>query len=139
MARKVYFYPLCWILLAVLLQISSGCYQPEFVPDIEEIATNSLVYLIIECGVSAKRITSGCIIARELVATNNFCASRMTWGSAIAAKDELEYHVESVVDTRSLSNLATIRVTGLSGPTLKIGNSDTVRRGDRVYIAVHPL
>ena len=139
MVRNACFYPYSWILLAVLLGILTGCDQPEFVPDIEEIATNSLVYLTIECGVAATRITSGCIIAHELVAINNFCASRMTWGSAIAARDGLEYHVESVVDTRSFSNLATVRVTGLGGPPLSIGNSDTVRSGDRVYIAVHPL
>lgn len=139
MVRKVCFYPHSWILLAVLLQILSGCDQPEFVPDIEEIATNSLVYLTIECGVAATRITSGCIIAHELVATNNFCAARMTWGSAIAARDGLEYHVESIVDAQSYGNLATVRVTGLGDPVLSIGNSDTVRSGDRVYIAVHPL
>ena len=139
MVRKVRFYPHCWILLIILLQISSGCDQPKFVSDIEEIATSSLVYLHIECGVSAIRNTSGCIIQPDLVATNNFCAKRMTWGSAIAAKDGLEYRVESAVGVHSNGNLATVRVTGLGGPTLKVGNSNTVRNGDRVYIAVHPL
>ena len=139
MVRKACFYPHSWILLAVLLGILTGCDQPEFVSDIEKIATDSLVYLTIECGVAATRITSGCIIAHQLVATNNFCAKRMTWGSAIAARDGLEYHVESVVDAQPYGNLATVRVTGLRAPALSIGNSDTVRSGDRVYIAVHPL
>ena len=117
--------------------------KTQFVPNIEKIANDSLVYLTIECGVAATRITSGCIIAHELLATNNFCAvmngreARMLFGSAIAARDGLEYRVESVVDVGR--GLATVKVIGLGGPFLSIGNSDTVRRGDRVYIAVHPL
>lgn len=131
------------LVVIVIAHNLNGKAKPEFVPNIEKIANDSLVYLTIECGVAATRITSGCIIAHELVATNNFCAvmngleSRMPFCSAIAARDGLEYRVESVIDVGR--SLATVKVIGLGGPFLSIGNSDTVRRGDRVYIAVHPL
>ena len=60
MVRNACFYPYRWILRAVQLGILTGCDQPECVPDIEEIATNSLVYLTIECGVAA---TNGSLAA----------------------------------------------------------------------------
>ena len=139
MARGVFFYHYVWVGLAILLGGLTGCEQQEFVSNIEEMARDTLVYLTIECGVAMTVISSGCIIANELVATYNFCANRINWGSAIAARDGMEYHIESVVAGESMGNLAVVRVTGLGRPALTIGDSDTVRSRDKVYIAVHPL
>ena len=62
MERRKRLYLGYWILLPVLLQISSACDQTQYDLAIVEMATNSLVYLHIECGVSAVRKTTGCII-----------------------------------------------------------------------------
>ena len=126
MAREVFFYHHVWVWLAILLGGLTGCEQQEFVSNIEDMARDTLVYLTIECGVAMTRISSGCIIANELVATYNFCANRINWGSAIAARDGMEYHIESVVAGESMGNLAVVRVTGLGRPTLTIGDSDGV-------------
>ena len=124
-----------WLVVTLcIMVIWAGCSEPKPVPNIKEIASNSLVHLTIECpedSLFSMAKSSGGVIGNGLVITDNLCADRGVWG-VVRTLDGVEYEVESVVDTEG--NLIVLKVRGLKAPALTIARPDTPVP-DKMFIA----
>ena len=115
-----------------------GCGEPEFVPNIGEIASSSLVYLTIECPedniVHSIESSSGGIIGKGLVITDKPCAEQGIWG-VVRTINGVAYEIEAGVHNQW--QLTILKVRGLESPWLTIGDYDA-NVPDKVFIAANP-
>ena len=127
-----------WLVVTLcIIVIWVGCSEPEFVPNIKEIASNSLVHLTIECpehSLFSIAKSSGGVISNGVVITDNLCADKGVWG-VVRTLDGVEYEIESVVDTDI--NVTVLKVRGLKAPALRIARPDTAIP-DKMFIAAIP-
>ncbi len=124
--------------LIIIVGIWIGCGEPEFVPNIREIASDSLVHLTIKCPedniVHSIVKSSGGIIGDGLVITYNACADEGEWG-VVRTIDGVEYEIESALDSEH--GVTVLRVRGLKAPALTIADSDA-DVPDKMFIAAIP-
>ena len=109
--------------------------------EIAEIALGSTVHLLIDGMMEGKgkRWTgSGFVIQDGQIATNYHVIDNMLVGNARLVGKEDICPVETILDTDKEHDLAVIKVGGIDAPALSLGDSDTVRIGDKVYVAGNP-
>ena len=106
--------------------------------EIVEIALDSTAHLGFTDAKGNRWTGSGFVIHDGHIATNHHVVDNMWIGSAkLAGKEEI-YPVEAIIDIDKERDLAVIKVGGIDAPALPLGDSDTVRIDDRVYIAGNP-
>ncbi len=107
-------------------------------PQIAEIALDSTVHLALTDAQGNRWTGSGFIVQDGQIATNHHVVNNMSIGFAKLVGKEGVYPVETILDTDKEHDLAVIKVGGIAAPVLSLGNSDTVRIGDKVYVAGNP-
>ena len=106
--------------------------------EIYKIAEGSTVHLGFTDAKGNRWTGSGFVIRDGHIATNHHVVDDMWIGGAkLVGKDEI-YPVETILDTDKERDLAIIKVAGIDAPALPLGDSDTVRIGDKVYVASNP-
>ena len=124
--------------LIIVVGVWVGCGEPEFVPNIREIASTSLVYLTIKCPedniIHSTVRSSGGVIGDGLVITSNACADDGVWG-AVRTIEGVEYEIEAAVDSEH--GVTVLKVRGLEAPALAIADHDA-DIPDKMFIAAIP-
>ncbi len=106
--------------------------------EIYTIAEGSTVHLGFTDAKGNRWTGSGFVIRDGHIATNHHVVDNMWIGGAkLVGKEEI-YPVETILDTDKERYLAIIKVAGIDAPALPLGDSDTVRIGDKVYVASNP-
>ena len=109
--------------------------------EIAEIALGSTVHLLINGLINGKSKSwtgSGFVVHDGQIATNHHVIDSMSVGNArLVGKEEI-FPVETILDTDKEHDLAVIKIGGIDAPVLSLGDSDTVRIGDKVYVAGNP-
>ena len=88
---------------------------------------------------------SGFFLQRDLIATNYHVIQGATHGTAKLADKDLTYSIEDITKTDKKNDLALLKIkpnmlTILAGISpLPLGNSDTVKVMDTIYVAGNPL
>jgi hypothetical protein len=106
--------------------------------EIYKIAEGSTVHLGFTDAKGNRWTGSGFVIRDGHIATNHHVVDNMWIGGAKLVGREEIYPVEIILDTDKERDLAIIKVTGIDAPALPLGDSDTVRIGDKVYITSNP-
>ena len=106
--------------------------------EIVEIALDSTAHLGFTDAKGNRWTGSGFVIHDGHIATNHHVVDNMWIGSAKLVGKEDVYPIETVLDIDKERDLAVIKVGGIDAPALPLGDSDTVRIDDRVYIAGNP-
>ncbi|MDE0397348.1 MAG: tetratricopeptide repeat protein [Candidatus Poribacteria bacterium] len=107
--------------------------------DIAEKALAATVYL--EMKDSNGKILgfgSGFFIKSNLIATNYHVIEGAARGTAKLVGKHTTYNIEGTTATDKTNDLALLRVTAYGVKPLSLGNSDTVRIGETVYVAGNP-
>ena len=105
--------------------------------EIAQIALRSTVYL----SVNTQKKTyygSGFVVGEGLIATCEHVLEGMTSATVESVFDEKQYPVTAVLVVSEKHDLAIVEVTGFTAPALPLGDSDTVRVGETVYVAGNP-
>ena len=105
--------------------------------EIAEIALKSTVYL----SVNTQKKTyygSGFVVGEGLIATCEHVLEGMTSATVESVFDEKQYPVTAVLVVSEKHDLAIVEVPGFTAPALPLGDSDTVRVGETVYVAGNP-
>ena len=139
-------------LIALFLVASLGCAEdtetpteapPETpiltVPEIAEIALKSTLVLDIK-KTNGKwlKASSGFVVKEGTIVTAYHVIKDMTTGStARVIGQAITYPIESVLAVDEPHDIAILRSNALA-PPLPLGNSDTVRIGETVYVTGHP-
>ena len=120
--------------LAKMEQAKADALSPQ---EIAEIALRSTVYL----SVNTQKKTyygSGFVVGEGLIATCEHVLEGMTSATVESVFDEKQYPVTAVLVVSEKHDLAIVEVTGFTAPALPLGDSDTVRVGETVYVAGNP-
>ena len=80
---------------------------------------------------------SGFTIQDDKIVTNYHVIKDMLVGGAKLVGKEGVHRVEVLVVDKE-RDLAIVKVTGIDAPALRLGDSDTVQIGERVYVAGNP-
>ena len=133
--------PISYLMLLIIIIVVGvwiGCGEPEFVPNIREIASSSLVYLTIKCPedniVHSIVNSSGGVIGDRLVITYNACADDGVWG-VVRTIEGVEYEIEAAVDSEH--GVTVLKVRGLEAPALTVASSNS-KVPDTMFIAANP-
>ena len=105
--------------------------------EIAQIALRSTVYL----SVNTQKKTyygSGFVVGEGLIATCEHVLEGMTSATVESVFDEKQYPVTAVLAVSKKHDLAIVRAEGFTAPALPLGDSDTVRVGETVYVAGNP-
>ena len=106
--------------------------------EIAEIALGSTVHLGLADAKDKRWTGSGFVVHDDQIATNYHVIDNMSIGGVkLVGKEEI-YLVETILDSDQEHDLAVIKVGGIDAPALSLGDSDTVRIGDKVYVAGNP-
>ncbi len=108
------------------------------VRQIAEIALDSTVHLVFTDAQGNRWTGSGFVVYDGHIATNHHVVNNMSIGFAKLVGKEEVYPVETILETDKEHDLAVIKVGGLDASVLSLGDSDTVRIGDKVYVAGNP-
>ena len=108
-------------------------------PDIAEKALAATVYLVLqdENG-DALAQGSGFFVRHDLIATNFHVIEGATQGTAKLVNKDFTFPIEGFVATDKTNDLALLKVTAYGIKPLRLGDSDTVRVGDPVYVTGNP-
>ena len=106
--------------------------------EIYTIAEGSTVHLGFTDTKGNRWTGSGFVIRDGHIATNHHVVDNMWIGGAKLVGKEDIYPIETILDTDKERYLAIIKVAGIDAPALPLGDSDTVRIGDKVYVASNP-
>ena len=107
--------------------------------DIAEKALSATVYLEMQ-DKNGETLGSGSgfFVKPNLIATNCHVTEGAEKGTAkLVGKDRI-YNIEGVIATDKDNDLSLLKVTASGIKPLSLGNSDTVRIGEIVYVAGHP-
>ena len=109
------------------------------VPEIAEIALDSTVYLQVKKPENQVGSASGFVIGEGLIVTSYHVIEDMLTGStARLVNSALIYPIEAIVAADKAHDLVILKSSGISAPPLPLGDSDTVRIGDTVYVTGNP-
>ncbi len=82
---------------------------------------------------------SGFFVRRNLIATNYHVIEGAARGTAKLVDKDTTYAIEGITATDKTNDLALLKVTVYGIKPLPLGDSDTVRIGETVYVAGNPL
>ena len=128
------------VLLLLFYTIHTGTAQTTLsAEDIAEKALAATVYLEMQ-DKSGKTlgIGSGFFVQSNLIATNYHVIEGAAKGTAKLVGKYTTYNIEGVTATDKVNDLALLKVTAYRIKPLSVGNSDTVRIGETVYVAGNP-
>ena len=123
----------------VLLFCLTNSTPAQTVPEIAEKALAATVYL--EMQDSTGKILgfgSGFFVRENLIATNYHVINRAMSGTAKLVDKSITYTIEGVAAIDKTNDLAVLKVTASAIKPLPLGDSDTVRIGEAVYVAGNP-
>ena len=83
-------------------------------------------------------IGSGFFVQPNLIATNYHVIEGAAKGTAKLVGKHTTYNIEGVTATDKVNDLVLLKVTAYGIKPLSLGNSDTVRIGETVYVASNP-
>ena len=101
-------------------------------------ALNSTVYLAMQKTDGSMSQASGFFIHPNYVATNHHVVADATAAYVKLVGKETTYTVESIASTDEEHDLALLKVTGSTPPTLFLANSDAVEIGETIYVVGNP-
>ena len=107
----------------------------------QEIAQNALkatVYLEMQKPDGTISQGSGFFIRSNYIATNYHVVEGATGAYVKLVGKQTAYHVESIAATDEYYDLAILKLSDITAPTLPLANSDTVQTGDTVYVIGNP-
>ena len=81
---------------------------------------------------------SGFFVGQSQIATNFHIVEGAAKGTAKLAGSPTKYTVDGISATDAENDLAILKVTGFEGEPLLLGNSDTAKIGETVYVAGNP-
>ena len=111
----------------------------QSVPKIAEKALAATVSLDMQDGNGAiLRRGSGFFVRHDLIATNYHVIKEAAQGAAKLVGEETKYTIEGIIATDKKNDLTLLKVTVQGINPLPLGNSDTVRIGETVYVAGNP-
>ena len=107
--------------------------------DIAEKALASTVYLeMMDKNGKTLGIGSGFFVKSNLIATNYHVIEGAARGTAKLVGKHTTYNIEGITATDKTNDLALLKVTAYGIKPLPLGDSDTVRIGETVYVAGNP-
>ncbi len=107
--------------------------------DIAEKALAATVYLEMQDkNGETLGIGSGFFVKSNLIATNYHVIEGAAKGTAKLVGKQTRYEIEGVIATDKANDLALLKVTAYGIKPLSLGESDTVRIGETVYVAGNP-
>ncbi len=107
--------------------------------DIAEKALAATVYLEMQDkNGKTLGIGSGFFVKSNLIATNYHVIEGAAKGTAKLVGKYTQYNIEGVTATDKVNDLALLKVTAYGIKPLSLGESDTVRIGETVYVAGNP-
>ncbi len=107
--------------------------------DIAEKALAATVYLEMQDkNGKTLGIGSGFFVKSNLIATNYHVIEGAAKGTAKLVGKYTQYNIEGVTATDKINDLALLKVTAYGIRPLSLGDSDTVRIGETVYVAGNP-
>ena len=106
--------------------------------EIAEIALGSTVHLGLIDAKGKRWTGSGFVVHDGQIATNHHVINNMSVGGVRLVGKEDIYPIEAILDSDKEYDLAVIKVGGIDAPALALGDSDTARIGDKVYVAGNP-
>ena len=106
-------------------------------PEIAKIAEDSTVLLDIRDADGKRWRGSGFFVGPNQIATNYHVIENMSIGYAKLVEKEKWYGIK-VLTVDKDHDLAVVKVTGIDVPALPLGDSDAVRKGDKVYVMGNP-
>ena len=130
-----------WIvLLSVLLFYILSSAPAQTVPQIAEKALAATVSLEMQ-DKNGKPLGrgSGFFVRRNLIATNYHVIEGAAQGTAKLVGKDTIYAIEGITATDKTNDLVLLKVTMPSVNPLPLGDSDTVRIGETVYVAGNPM
>ena len=107
----------------------------------QEIAQNALsstVYLEMQKADGTISQGSGFFIQPNYIATNHHVVEGATKAYVKLVGKQTAYSVESIAATDEYYDLAILKLSGITAPTLSLANSDTVQTGETVYVVGNP-
>lgn len=134
-------FPQIAIILLLFYTISTAPAQTTLpAEDIAEKALAATVYLEME-DINGKTlgIGSGFFVRPNLIATNYHVIEGAAKGTAKLVDKSRTYNIEGVTATDKTNDLALLKVTAFGIKPLSLGDSDTVRIGETVYVAGNPI
>ncbi|MDE0468148.1 MAG: tetratricopeptide repeat protein [Candidatus Poribacteria bacterium] len=127
------------VTFTVLLFCLTNSTPAQTVPEIAEKALAATVYL--EMQDSNGKILgfgSGFFVRENLIATNYHVINRAMSGTAKLVDKSITYTIEGVAAIDKTNDLAVLKATASAIKPLPLGDSDTVRIGEAVYVAGNP-
>ena len=107
--------------------------------DIAEKALAATVYLeMMDKNGKTLGIGSGFFVKPNLIATNYHVIEGAAKGTAKLVGKYITYNIEGITATDKTNDLALLKVTAYGIKPLPLGDSDTVRIGETVYVAGNP-
>ena len=107
----------------------------------QQIAQNALkatVYLEMQKPNGTISQGSGFFIRPSYIATNHHVIEGATKAYVKLVGKQAAYSVESIAATDEYYDLAILKLSGITAPTLPLANSNTVQTGETVYVAGNP-
>ena len=105
--------------------------------DIAQIALKSTVYLRVKTQ-KKSYYGSGFVVGEGLIATCEHVIEGMTSGTVESVLNDTKYPISAVLAVSDKHDLAIVEVQGFDAPPLPLGDSDTVRVGETVYVTGNP-
>ena len=106
--------------------------------EIKKIANNSMVLLSIMDVYGKRGLGSGFVVHDGHIATNYHVVKNMLIGRAKLVGKKKWYFIGPILKTDKEHDLAVVKVTGMNAPVLRLGDSNTVKIGDPIYVAGNP-
>ncbi|MDE0400684.1 MAG: trypsin-like peptidase domain-containing protein [Candidatus Poribacteria bacterium] len=106
--------------------------------EIAQNALNSTVYLEMQKADGTISQGSGFFILPNYIATNHHVVEGATKAYVKLVGKQTAYSVESIAATDAYYDLAILKLSGITAPTLSLANSDTVQTGETVYVVGNP-
>ena len=128
------------VLLLLFCTINTVPAQPPLsAEDIAQKALAATVYLEMQDkNGKTLGIGSGFFVQPNLIATNYHVIEGAAKGTAKLVGKYTTYNIEGVTTTDKVNDLALLKVTAYGIKPLSLGDSDTVRIGETVYVAGNP-
>ena len=107
--------------------------------EIADIARGSTVRLVIKDTYSSQlRFGRGFIVGTDQIVTNYHVIKNMSSGYVRLVEKEKRYAVGQILAYDEDRDLAVVKAPGIDAPALPLGDSDTVRITDTIYVAANP-
>ena len=131
------------LIISALLVLFSVCILPPLSPaltpqEIAQTALGSTVLVTITDASGQSFFGSGFVVGTGQIATNLHVIEGIASGKVKLVGETTEHVIESVLIVDLTRDLAIVKVTSLTAPSLTLGDSDAVQIGQSVYAAGNP-